>query len=100
MYRINNITKILPLLYIIFILIKPDLVKAQNNNKRTQTIDGTYELTERVMADGTVLRPPTIKALYMLFHGRINFNLFIKQKDGTMSSESTIAHYTFTNNQY
>ena len=27
------------------------------------SIDGTYELTERVMANGTVLRPPSIVAL-------------------------------------
>ena len=63
-------------------------------------IDGTYELTQRVMADGTVLRPPAIKALYNLYKGRLNFNLFIKKKDGTMSSESTIGHYTFANDQY
>jgi hypothetical protein len=43
----KNITKTLPLLFIIFILIKPDLLKAQNNNKLTQSIDGTYELIER-----------------------------------------------------
>ena len=109
----NSITKTLPFLFISFIILKPDFLKAQNKSDQTDSlkskfaysakstaIDGTYELTERVMADGTVLRPPTIKALYMLYHGRINFNLFIKKKDGTMSSESTIAHYTFTNNQY
>ena len=111
----HNITKTLSIFFITLIFIKPDLLKAQNNSERndslkskfaysakspTTAIDGTYELTERIMADGTVLRPPTIKALYVLFHGRINFNLFIKKKDGTMSSESTIAHYTFTNNQY
>ena len=28
------------------------------------SIDGTYELTERVMANGTVLRPPSIVAFY------------------------------------
>ncbi len=31
------------------------------------SIDGTYELTERVMADGTVLRPPSVVALYILW---------------------------------
>lgn len=109
----NTINIPLPFLFIIFIIVTPDYLKAQNKSERTDSlksksaysakstaIDGTYELTERVMTDGTVLRPPTIKALYMLYHGRINFNLFIKKKDGTMSSESTIAHYTFTNNKY
>lgn len=111
----NSITRTLPFLFISLIIVKPDFLKAQNKSKRSDSlrskftnsakspataIDGTYELTERVMSDGTVLRPPAIKALYVLFRGRINFNLFIKKKDGTMSSESTIAHYTFTNNQY
>jgi hypothetical protein len=111
----NYITRALPFFFISFFIVKPCFLKAQNKSERsgrlqskvsssaksfTSAIDGSYELTERIMADGTVLRPPTIKALYVLFHGRINFNLFIKKKDGTMSSESTIAHYTFTNNQY
>ena len=100
MYRMNNITKTLPLLFIIFILIKPELLKAQNNNKRTQSINGTYELIERVMVDGRVLKSPAIEGLYTLANGRFNLNLFIKNKDSTISSESTIGRYTFSNNQY
>jgi hypothetical protein len=87
----------LPVLSVVIL----SLFTACISNEKTKTlIDGTYELTERVMADGTVLHPPAIKALYVLFQGRINFNLFLKKKDGTMSSESTIGHYTFANNQY
>lgn len=63
-------------------------------------IAGTYELTMRVMADGTELRPPMIRALYTLNRGRGNFNLFIKNKDGTLSSESTISRYTVTASEY
>ena len=111
----NTITKILQFLFISFIILKPDLLQAQNKSGWTDSlksnfttsaksqatfIDGTYELTERISADGTILRPPAIKALYSLYRGRINFNLFLKRKDGTMSSESTIGHYIFTNNQY
>ena len=77
------------------------LITACTSNQKPETsIDGTYQLTERVLADGAVLRAPDISALYVLCRGRINFNLFVKKKDGTMSSESTIGHYTFTNNQY
>ena len=65
-----------------------------------QSIDGTYELTERVMADGTVLRPPSVVALYSLAHGRFNLNLFVKNRDGTIASESTIGRYTFSENKY
>jgi hypothetical protein len=46
------------------------------------SIDGTYELTERVMANGTVLRPPSIVALYTMADGRFNLNLFVKNRDG------------------
>jgi hypothetical protein len=64
------------------------------------SIDGTYELTERVMADGTVLRPPSVVALYTLANGRFNLNLFFKNRDGTIASESTIGRSTFSAKKY
>ena len=63
-------------------------------------IAGTYELTKRVMSNGEEIRPPAIVALYTLDHGRGNFNLFVKGKDGTLASESTISRYTLTADQY
>ena len=63
---------------------------------QTPSIDGTYELTERVMADGTVRRPPEIVALYMMADGRFSLNLFVKNGDGTIASESTVGRYTFS----
>ena len=67
---------------------------------RAPSIDGTYELTKRVTANGTVLRPPTVVALYGLDRGRFNLNLFVKNPDGTIASESTIGRYTFSRKQY
>ena len=64
------------------------------------SIDGTYELVERVMADGTVLRPPSVVALYTMAHGQFSLNLFVKNRDGTTASESTIGRYKFSANQY
>jgi hypothetical protein len=64
------------------------------------SIDGTYELTERVMADGTVLQPPAVAALYTMADGRFNLNLFVKNRDGTIGSESTIGRYTFSADKY
>src|SRR5437867_4937516 len=64
------------------------------------SIDGTYELTERVMANGTVLRPPSIVALYTMADGRFNLNLFVKNADGTIASESSIGRYTFSADTY
>src|SRR5438045_1299993 len=60
------------------------------------SIEGTYELTERVMANGTVLRPPSIVALYTVADGQFSLNLFVKNRDGTVASESTVGRYTFS----
>jgi hypothetical protein len=67
---------------------------------KTPSIDGTYELTERVMANGTVLRPPAIAALYTLIDGRFSLNLFAKNADGTIASESSVGRYTFKADKY
>jgi hypothetical protein len=64
------------------------------------SIDGTYELTERVMANGTVLRPPSIAALHTLADGRFSLNLFVKNADGTIASESSVGRYTFSADKY
>ena len=66
----------------------------------TPDIAGTYELVRRVMADGKEVVAPAIGALYSLNDGRGNFNLFVKQQDGTLASESTISRYTLTAAQY
>src|SRR5262249_50446679 len=66
----------------------------------TPLIDGTYELTERVLADGTVRRPPEIVALYTMADGRFSLNLFVKNSDGTIASESTVGRYTFSTDKY
>jgi hypothetical protein len=60
------------------------------------SIDGTYGLTERVMANGTVLRPPSIVALYTMADGRFSLNLFVKNADGTIGPESSVGRYTFS----
>ena len=67
---------------------------------KTPSIDGTYELTERVMADGTVRRPPEIVALYTMTDGCFSLNLFVKNADGTVASESTVGRYTFSADKY
>ena len=64
------------------------------------SIDGTYELTERVMANGTVLRPPAIVSLCTMTDGRFSLNLFVKNADGTIASESSVGRYTFSADKY
>jgi hypothetical protein len=52
-------------------------------------LPGTYELIERVLDTGKVLRQPDIAALYTFGNGRANFNLFVRNADGTLASESS-----------
>jgi hypothetical protein len=64
------------------------------------SIDGTYELVERVMASGAVLRSPSIVGLYTQAAGHFNLNIFVKKDDGTIASESTVGHFTFSADKY
>lgn len=61
---------------------------------------GTYELVDRVSHSGKVLRRPDIAALYTFANGRANLNLFVRNADGTLASESSIMRYTLSEEQY
>ena len=67
---------------------------------RASELPGTYELVDRVLESGKVLRPPDIAALYTFGNGRANFNLFVRNTDGTLASESSIIRYTLSEQQY
>jgi hypothetical protein len=67
---------------------------------RAAELPGTYELVERVLDGGKVLRRPDIAALYTFSNGRANFNLFVRSADGTLASESSIIRYTLSEDQY
>jgi hypothetical protein len=67
---------------------------------RASELPGTYELVDRVLIDGRVLRRPDIAALYTFVNGRANFNLFVRNADGTLASESSIIRYTLSEEQY
>lgn len=69
-------------------------------SSKTPSIDGTYELTERVTAQGTVLRPPSVVALYTSADGRFSLNLFFRKNDGTVASESTVGRFKFSAHEY
>ena len=69
-------------------------------NLSVRSVDGTYELTKRVMADGTVLKPPSVSGLYTLRRGRFHLTLFFQNPDGTVASESTNGRYTFNSMRY
>jgi hypothetical protein len=67
---------------------------------RASELPGSYELVERVLDSGKVLRRPDIAALYTFGNGRANFNLFVRNADGTLASESSIIRYTLSEEQY
>src|ERR1700693_2786103 len=67
---------------------------------RASELPGTYELVDRVLDSGKVLRRPDIAALYTFGNGRANFNLFVRSADETLASESSIIRYTLSEEQY
>ncbi len=67
---------------------------------RVSELPGTYELVDRVLDGGKVLHRPDIAALYTFGNGRANFNLFVRNADGTLASESSIIRYTLSEEQY
>jgi hypothetical protein len=67
---------------------------------RVSELPGTYELVDRVLVGGKVLRRPDIAALYTFSNGRANFNLFVRNADGTLASESSIIRYTLSEEEY
>jgi hypothetical protein len=67
---------------------------------RASELPGTYELVDRVLDSGKVLRPPDIAALYTFVNGRASLNLFVRNADGTLASESSIMRYTLSDEQY
>lgn len=67
---------------------------------RASELPGTYELVDRVLVSGKVLRRPNIAGLYTFGHERANLNLFIRNADGTLASESSIIRYTLSEKQY
>ena len=60
------------------------------------SIEGTYVLQSRTLADGTVLTPPAAVGLYTMSDGYVNFNLAVKDKSGKVISRSFIAKYTIS----
>lgn len=52
------------------------------------------------MADGRVIWPPSIVALYTNADGRFNLNLFVKNGDGAVASESTVGRFRFSAHEY
>ncbi len=75
-------------------------IPAVSSFAQEQGIDGTYVLESRVLADGTVMKPPELMGLYNLEAGYINFNLVNRDSGGKVQSVSYIGKYSFNGDQY
>jgi hypothetical protein len=52
------------------------------------------------LVSGKVLRRPDIAALYTFVGGRASLNLFVRNSNGSLASESSIIRYTLSENKY
>ena len=67
---------------------------------RAADLPGTYELVERDLDNGEVLRAPKIAGLFIFIKGRGSLNLFLRHPDGTVGSASSLFRYTINDEQY
>lgn len=65
-----------------------------------QSIDGTYVLETRIMADGTELKPPAVIGVYNLKDGYVNLNIASKDSSGKVAAISLIGKYKFSPKEY
>ena len=64
------------------------------------SIEGTYKLISRKLADGTVLKPPDIMGLQTYTKSYRNFNILSKDAEGKIVSRSIVSTYTLTPTEY
>jgi hypothetical protein len=64
------------------------------------SIEGTYKLSSRKLADGTVLKPPDIMGLQTYTKSYRNFNILNKNAEGKYDSLSIVSTYTLTPTEY
>ena len=67
---------------------------------KSPTIEGTYRLVSRDLADGTKQVPPNIVGLVTFTKQYRNFNIYWKDAAGKAMSISAIATYQLTNKEY
>ena len=71
-----------------------------NSHSFAQSIDGTYVLESRVMADGTKITPPSVMGVYNLEAGYSNFNVAYKNSSGKVQSISFFGKYRFNSKEF
>jgi hypothetical protein len=64
------------------------------------SIEGTYVLQSRELADGTILTPPSVAGLYVLRDGYMSLNRAAKDSKGNITSRSAIGTYKIKGSTY
>jgi hypothetical protein len=64
------------------------------------SIEGTYQLVRREVADGTSHFPPDVMGMLTYTKEFRNFNVVWKDDEGRFYSESYVARYTLTEKEY
>ena len=63
-------------------------------------IEGTYQLVRRELPDGTIQRPPAVKGMYTYTKEFRSFSVVWQDDTGKFYSESYVARYTLTDEEY
>ena len=66
----------------------------------TPNIEGTYQLVRRELPDGTILLPPTVKGILTYTKEFRIFSVLWQDDTGKFYSESYVARYTLTDEEY
>ena len=76
------------------------LLCALSASAQAPSIEGTYKLISRQMADSTVLSPPAIMGLLTYTKTHRNFNIVRQDATGKFSSHSIVSTYKLTATEY
>jgi len=83
----------------LYILILLTLLGVYSNAEDNPSIEGTYVLQSRVLADGSVLKPPEVEGIYTLTRDYVNFNIIQRNDEGKVFSVSMMAKNKLTDEE-
>ena len=84
----------------LYILILVTVLGAYSNAEDNPSIEGAYVLQSRVLANGSVLKPPEVEGIYTLTRDYVNFNIVQRNDEGKVFSVSMMAKNKLTNEEY
>jgi hypothetical protein len=94
----TRISRFVIALVVIAVVVGGILAHAQE--RKTVSIEGTYKLMSRKLADGKVLTPPDVQGLQTFTKTYRNFNVGWTDGTGKHFSYSVISNYKLTDKEY